>query len=119
MQNFPRDWDIVTKISYLQRKIIISSILYYDFDESPISDREYDSLSKQLVELQKDDSAKDSQYWYVFNDFDGTTGFDLRDRLNTKDREYLTHLAQIVGGKRCSKKEESKQKVQKGLLFSL
>lgn len=93
MQRFPDDWSIVDKISFLQRKIIILSILYYDMDESPLSDREYDELSYQLLELQKDQNASQSQYWYAFYDFDGTTGFHLRDRLTEKDREYLTIIA--------------------------
>lgn len=92
MQKFPKDWDIVTQISFLQRKIILCSISYYDMNESPISDKEYDELSKQLVALQKSEKAKNSQYWYVFHDFDGTTGFDIRDRLTEKDNEYLSHL---------------------------
>ena len=118
MQHFPRCWDTKTKVSYLQRKIIISSILYYDFNESPISDKQYDELSKQLVELQKDGGIKGSQYEYVFYDFDGTTGFDLRSRLTTEDNEYLTHLAILFNpGKVHTIKQDTKQVKKKGRLI--
>lgn len=105
MQKFPEGWCDLTRINYLQRKIIVSSILYYDFNESPISDKEYDEISKQLVELQsKYPDITESQYYYVFYDFDGSTGFDLRDRLNDKDKEYLVQFAMNVVNKRRAKK---------------
>ena len=46
-------WSDSTKISYLQRRIIIYSIMYYQYDESCVTDAYYDSISQQLVELQK------------------------------------------------------------------
>lgn len=92
-------WSDTAKISYLQRRIIIYSIMYYELNESCISDRDYDSISKQLVELQNCASKKDfeeSQYYYAMHDFDGSTGFDIPSRLTDKDREYLTHIAYSV-----------------------
>lgn len=92
-------WSDITKISYLQRRIIVYSIMYYDNDESCITDKEYDSISRQLVELQKSVSKEDfekSQYYYAMHDFDGSTGFDIPSRLTKKDREYLAHIAAIV-----------------------
>lgn len=116
MQKFPRCWDNLTKIDYLQRKIIISSILYYENNESPISDKEYDEISKQLISLIREcDNKAESQYWYCFYDFDGTTGFDLCGRLNEKDKEYLAHLAILFGGGKA--KKEVKKSVKKGKLF--
>ena len=38
----PEDWDELTCINHLQRKIILLSIAYYEFDYSPISDSDYD-----------------------------------------------------------------------------
>lgn len=91
---------------------MISSILYYEYNESPISDMKYDALSKQLVELSSAGIAG-SQYEYVFHDFDGSTGFDLRGRLTPKDNEYLTHLSFLVSGRRVVPKKKPK----KGALF--
>lgn len=89
-------WSDNAKISYLQRRIIVYSIMYYELHESCISDREYDSISKQLVELQKsanEEEFKKSMYYYAMHDFDGSTGFDLSSRLNDKDRNYLRRIA--------------------------
>jgi len=97
MQKFPEGWSDLTKINYLQRKIILLSICYYELNKSKVSDKEYDELSKQLVEMQsKCKCIEDSQYYYIFYDFDGSTGFDLRDRLNESDKQYLTHLAMLM-----------------------
>lgn len=92
-------WSNSTKISYLQRRIIIYSIMYYEHNESCISDFEYDSISRQLVELQKNTSKEEfekSTYYYAMHDFDGSTGFDIPSRLTKKDRNYLTNLALII-----------------------
>ena len=48
MQKFPRRWDKITCINYLQRKIILNAIAYYELDTSPLSDKEYDALSRQI-----------------------------------------------------------------------
>lgn len=92
-------WSDKTKISLLQRRILVYSIQYYKLSETVISDKEYDSISRQLLQLQKTASKEDregSQYWYVFNDFDANTGFDLYDRLSKKDQNYLMRIAAII-----------------------
>lgn len=93
MQRFPRRWDKITCINFLQRKIILNCIAYYQLNTNRLTDKEYDELSKQLVSLQKDININDTQYGYVMYDFDGTTGFDLYDRLNASDRQYLMNIA--------------------------
>ncbi len=96
-------WSDTTKISHLQRRIIVYSIMYYEHNESCISDREYDLISKQLVELQKSASKEDfkkSTYYYAMYDFDGSTGFDIPSRLTKKDRNYLTNIALAIGKQR-------------------
>lgn len=101
MQKFPSDWDLKTKIEFLQRKIILNSIAYYEYNTNFISDRFYDSICKQLVELcQEYGDISDTQYGYTMMDFDGSTGFDLYFRLNEKDREYLINMVRRqVSGK--------------------
>lgn len=92
-------WDDVTKISHLQRRIIIYSIMYYEMNESCVTDMEYDAISKQLVHLQSSvDEAEfeQSQYYYAMYDFDGSTGFDIPGRLTKRDRNYLTAIAHSV-----------------------
>jgi len=86
------------KMSALQRFLIVHSILYYYFNESVISDKKYDKYSRLLVELKKQNKSeyKETDYYYCMKDFDGSTGFDLYDRLNNHDREYLTKIANSV-----------------------
>ena len=99
MQRFPRRWDKVTCINFLQRKIILNAIAYYELDSPKLSDREYDELSRQLAELQKDIDIQQTQYGYVMYDFDGTTGFDLYHRLSLSDKKYFMNIAlNIFGG---------------------
>lgn len=73
LQKFPRRWDKITCINFLQRKIILNCIAYYQLNTNKLTDKEYDELSKQLVSLQKDININDTQYGYVMYDFDGTT----------------------------------------------
>lgn len=95
-RSFPEEWDKKTRIEYLQRKIILNSIAYYMFDRSPLSDRSYDELSRQLVQMQAEyNDISETQYGYVMYDFDGTTGFDLYDKLRTEDKKYLVMIAKI------------------------
>ena len=96
MQKFPRRWDKITCINFLQRKIIINAILYYELNTSSLSDKEYDELSRQLVGLQKNIDIQQTQYGYVMYDFDGTTGFDLYSRLNEHDKKYLMSIARMA-----------------------
>ena len=92
-------WDDHVKISYLQRRIIVCSIMYYEMNESCISDKQYDDISHQLVQLQSSVSEaewKKSTYYYAMYDFDGSTGFDIPSRLTKKDRAHLGNIARHV-----------------------
>lgn len=92
-------WSDSAKISYLQRRIIVYSIMYYEFDESCVPDSVYDSISHQLVKLQKEASQEEfrkSTYYYAMHDFDGSTGFDIPSRLTKYDYKYLSHIAAVV-----------------------
>lgn len=91
-------WSETTKISMLQRRIIVHSIIYYELDGSLVSDKMFDENARQLVKLQEQfpEDAERSQYWYVFYDFDANTGFHLYDRLNKHDKSYLSHIARYV-----------------------
>lgn len=72
--------------------------MYYELNESCVSDFFYDGISHQLVELQNSypEEHKKSMYFYAMKDFDGNTGFDIRSKLNKTDLEYLTNLAYRV-----------------------
>lgn len=92
-------WSDSAKISYLQRRIIVYSIMYYEFDESCVTDAYYDSISHQLVKLQNSCSPEEfrkSTYYYAMHDFDGSTGFDIPSRLTKHDKKYLTQIANYI-----------------------
>ena len=108
LYKFPRRWDTETCTSFLQRVVIIHSILYYELDNPLISDKSYDEVSKQLLEYQKDANIDATQYGYMMYDFDGNTGFDLYTRLNDSDRKYLRHIASRLAGVKTKKKKKGK-----------
>ena len=92
-------WCDSVKISYLQRRIIIHSLLYYELNVNCISDESFDELCIQLLEMQKSADIKElkqSTYYYVFYDFDGSTGCDIPQRLTDYDYKYLLNIAQHV-----------------------
>lgn len=99
--NLSNHWDLITKINYLQRRIILCSISYYELEGSSVTDKQYDDWCKELIELMKScPNVEESEYWYVYYDFDGSTGFHLYHRLNDKDKEYLLKIALIGSGKK-------------------
>lgn len=91
-------FDIKTKIEYIERRIIIYSIQYYELDESVISDKDYDKLSKYLCKLinQNSDVFKSTEYYYCLYDFEPSTGFYIYDRLNEQDKIKLKHIAEYI-----------------------
>jgi len=72
----------------------MSSMTYYELNCSVMSDEQYDGISHQLVEIMAEcPNKEESQYWYAFNDFDASTGFDLASRLTPKDHDYILRLS--------------------------
>ena len=94
-----RYWNNKTRIEYIQRRIIVFSIMYYELNESPLDDKQYDSIAYQLVEYMNTtpkEILEQTKYWYVFYDFDGSTGFYLPYRLTEEDKDYLYKIAKQV-----------------------
>lgn len=92
-------WSKKMKLEYLQRYILVHSYLYYVLDNSVISDKQYDVVSMQLVDMMSNMSKEDiekSKYNYVMYDFDGSTGFDLFYRLNEHDKDYIIKISNTV-----------------------
>lgn len=87
MKQFSDDWSILDKIDYLQKMILVNSALYYKYDTNSLSDYEYDSISEQLVSYMNEypESRRKSKYAYVFDTYDGTTGFHLVNNLDPED----------------------------------
>lgn len=100
------------KVEAIQRQILVHSMIYYNLNDSVISDKKFDKLCRLLVRKMEQYGPKKmakTEYGYVFHDFDGSTGFDLTDRLSSEDREKIERIARFVirlykasrGGRRC------------------
>ena len=92
-------WSMTLKLSYLQRRVIVRSIIYYYLNDSVLADCDYDAISRQLVRYMDSASEEDmlnTTYYYCMKDFDGSTGFDLFNRLNKDDQEKLFRIAMDV-----------------------
>ncbi len=119
-----KDWDLLTKINYYQRKIILNCIMYYEYDKSFLTDNYYDSISHELVNMQKEldksrryNVKKDTTYGYMMYDFDGNTGFDLPKRLNPKDYDYLNNICAYKLFLNDKKQNNNKKTIKKRGLF--
>lgn len=119
-----KDWDLITKINYYQRKIILNCIMYYEYDKSFLTDNYYDSISHELVKMQKEldksrryDVKRDTTYGYMMYDFDGNTGFDLPKRLNPKDYDYLNNICAYKLFLNDKKQNNNKKTIKKRGLF--
>jgi hypothetical protein len=94
---FKDDWDTLTRINYLQRRIIVASIIYYEWDYNVISDYQYDDLVQQLKALMDGyEDVEKSRYWYVYKDWTGATGAFLYPGLTEEDQKYLVIIASHV-----------------------
>ena len=94
---FPDSWRLIDKINFVQRKILLNSIMYYQYDRNFISDFHYDDCCKKLVRLHKaygPNFVDDSMYGYAFYDFDGSTGYHLYSRLTEEDKQWLGLIVQ-------------------------
>lgn len=119
IRKFPNEWDVKTKIEWLERAIIMYSIWYYDLGDSMVSDQQNDTESIQLYYMIKENPKEfeKTKYAYAFKDFDASTGFHLRSALNEDDREYITHIANFIYAKThgiLHKKTKKKYKRSKG-----
>lgn len=104
-------WDNKTRINFIQRRIIVFSIMYYQLDESVLTDQQFDAASHQLVKLMSETPKsvlEKTRYWYCMYDFDGSTGFHLYSRLTPQDSEQLFNLAQQI--RRVYKKKNDNSK---------
>lgn len=91
-------WSNKTKMEYLQRRIIVYSILYYNKGISLVSDSVFDGISRQLVRMSEKypEDYEKTKYHYVMYDFDGSTGFYLFPRLNKYDSIHLVSIAEML-----------------------
>lgn len=67
------------RIKQRRLQMLVHSCIYYEFNTSIITDKQFDTWAKELVKLQKDYPEENRQVpWYEeFKDWDGTTGYHL------------------------------------------
>ena len=90
-------------IDFLQRFILVHSYMYYELDNSVISDKVYDAKSKELTKYKNDypELWKTSEYYPQFrDDYNGATGFTLYHDLNEHQKEIIQSIAYSILNKR-------------------
>ena len=111
-QAFPEYCNTLPKIEFWQRKILVNSLAYSQYDQSPLTDNFYDGICRQLVILQEEynkeggDFVKDSRFGYAFYDFDGSTGFHLYNRLQPHYRYYIDIMGVVKFSNDYNKKRK-------------
>lgn len=82
-------------IDFYQRYIIVHSHIYYEMDDNFISDKQYDETARYLVSMknQYPEEWRNSMYYKQFgDDYDGTTGFDLYDGLDDRQKYIINFI---------------------------
>ena len=93
MQRFPETWSDLTKINFLQRKILLY-ILHLKTLDSLNVNKKVKSIAKQLYEMQCNcKNYEDSRYYYSFKDFKGDIiDYSLWFNLTYEDKLLLINL---------------------------
>ena len=62
-----------------RRQILVHSVIYYKMDQNIIPDHQWSAWANELQKLQTDYPDIASEVWgaEAFEDFDGSSGFDL------------------------------------------
>lgn len=92
----------IYKMELLQRWILVHSYIYYELNDSIVSDEMYDSNCKQLYDLMKQNKSKlkETRYCKQFRGFDGSTGFDLIKKCDGELKSIIEQSAYHVLGLR-------------------
>lgn len=102
---------IAELIQQRRLQILVHSCIYYALNKNIISDATWDKWARELVQLQKDypKIAQEVIWAKDFEDFDGSTGFDLP----IHDEWVMMKAKQLCR----NKPKEKKPIVKKGRLF--
>lgn len=89
----------ITKVSKLQRYVLVHSYLYYELDRPVITDKKYDEestkLLNELFRISERELLK-TDYGYAFVDYDGCSGYDLYEKLFPCDQKKIATIANHV-----------------------
>lgn len=80
---FKKDFTNLEKMNLLERWILFHSYLYYEKNDSIVSDSVYDKNAHKLaLSIQKlPKTFRQSRYYKFFIDYDGNTGMDLVEKI--------------------------------------
>ena len=93
-----KDLSISERMDWACRYLIIHSYLYYLYNVSIISDKDYDTKLKWLCEYVESNSSEieKCQYKNVLLNLDPSTGFDMQNYIEPSHYEYLKQIAQYI-----------------------
>ena len=86
-------------INFLQRYIIVHSYIYYEMDDTVVSDMKYDAKSKELVRYKNryPDLWRNSEYYRQFgDDYNGSTGFTLFHDLDDYQQKIIKSIVNSI-----------------------
>lgn len=77
---------IQERIRQRRRQMLVHSYIYYELDQSIVSDTDWSKWAKELEQLQRDYPKESSEveYYEEFKDWDGSTGAFLKFGENIK-----------------------------------
>lgn len=90
----PQDIKILELIKRRRRQLVVHSIIYYRLNDSIITDKQFDMWARELVKLQKEypDLSKEVELYEDFQDWDGTTGFNLKSLMDPRMTAIASQL---------------------------
>ena len=91
-------------ITRRRRQVLVHSIIYYELDDCIISDHQWQDWADELAKLQQQypDIAFDCPWAEEFEDFDGSSGFNLPldDPWGLRKARYLIALNARMKGEK-------------------
>lgn len=86
-------------INFLQRYIIVHSYIYYELNDNYISDKDYDSNSRELAKYRDEypELWNNSMYYKQFgDDYNGATGFTLFHDLDDHQKQIIKSIVNSI-----------------------
>lgn len=77
LMDLPKASDVHALIKRRRRQMIIHACIYYKFNNNIISDHHYDHWARELADLQSRHPEYSDEWDEYFEDWDGSTGFQL------------------------------------------
>lgn len=72
-----------------QRQLIVHSFIYYHLNDNIWPDSKWDKTAKEVLAIIDKSTAKQSKFYEVFKNFDGSTGYNLANYKYIDDSDIL------------------------------